>query len=186
MRVHKAFCITVIGMLLLSLNVLAVVYDDEGKVITEDQIKQEMGHASGRIFCGCLGETLGFSLGLWGNSGADDATQHRKAILLTGCTIIPAGAGYWIGEILDNHQDNNVNYGKGRTIGAYLGGLSLFAVGIVSAAKVGGDTATLALLALTPIEAVGGSVIGYKIGKLFDRRIAIRQIKERRRQERAF
>ncbi|MBM3242204.1 hypothetical protein FJZ31_38540 [Candidatus Poribacteria bacterium] len=60
MRSLKSFSLIVLAMLLMSANVSAEVYDDEGEVITEEEIEAEMG-SRGRAGCLFFGGL--FSLG---------------------------------------------------------------------------------------------------------------------------
>ena len=113
MRVHKAFCITIIGMLLLSVNVLAVVYDDEGKVIWPDEIEREMDEmhrivkhtGKGCIGVGCLSSGIGVIL--VGAAGLGDISEGpgRTGTVL-GATLVVAGVpvavlGYVVYKVID-------------------------------------------------------------------------------------
>lgn len=112
MRFLTGFCLIILSILLFSVNVLAVVYDDEGKVIDEEEIKKGMHemHRTG-VHPGRARVMSGFPAGCivgascwWGTAGnMFGDVQTSNALFLVGMASgigIPF-LGYSTGKELD-------------------------------------------------------------------------------------
>jgi len=102
-------------MLLLVANTLSVVYDDEGKVITEDEIKTEIQKHSIRLGHCCLGGGCigGLYIATWpymaeALSGLGNEGPY-KAPLGTQVAAITIGVAiYILGDITGKHIDRTI------------------------------------------------------------------------------
>ena len=95
----KVFCFIFIGMLLILTNALAVVYDDEGNIIKEEEIKREMNS----IYTGKIGCCLCVSgLGIVELSKVFDSSDKEAEIigLIPGMLIL-YGVSYVAGNYFD-------------------------------------------------------------------------------------
>jgi len=112
MRSLKVFFLIGLAMLLMSANVSAEVYDDEGKIITEEEIKAEMGSV-GRTGCLFFGGLFSLGVGFLGScilgiqiadSIGDEDYNIVAPVLFIGTvagTILGSKLSYEAGESID-------------------------------------------------------------------------------------
>ena len=93
---------SLIGMLIISASVLAEVYDDEGKIITEEEIEREMGlgktYRSGCTTVGCLVNIptfFGIIISIV-EEGDEILSKTRTVIFGGGMIIVSYGAGFYL------------------------------------------------------------------------------------------
>lgn len=119
MKVYKVFCLIVICILLLSANILAVVYDDEGNIITEGEIKKEMdemhrtGMHPGRgcVIGGCISGLIPLSIGIF--VGKEVGGEWWESLMYYGPTLGVAGAAAaFLGVKVGNHIDRKAATGR--------------------------------------------------------------------------
>lgn len=119
MRVHKAFCITITGMLLLSVNVLAVVYDDEGNIITEDEIEKEIDEmhrigihpGRGCVIGGCISGLIPLSIGI--SIGREAGGEWWESLMYLGPILgVPGAVVAFLGVKMGDHIDRQAAIGR--------------------------------------------------------------------------